>query len=170
MKKRKNRSWSHDLYVAVYNLIHAHTTTCGYGPISDRILHVYMSCTRNYLVSSLLYFRPLSRYALYYYIMAENHVADNQTCLLCVVHCAVCACLKHDCLRVGLGIRWNFCLKIVRNKKKNRKISGSPQFRFRGMLSAHKKFGTIWVKTVGVVPEQTNRQTDKQTETVDIYR
>ena len=33
------------------------------------------------------------------------------------------------------------------------------------MLSAHKKFGTIWVKTVGVVPEQTN----KQTETVDIY-
>ena len=52
----------------------------------------------------------------------------------------------------------------------NRKISGSPQFRFRGMLSAHKKFGTIWVKTVGVVPEQTDRQTNKQTETVDIYR
>ena len=89
--------------VAVYNLIHAHTTTCGYGPISDRIC--MFTCTRNYLVSSLLYFRPLSRYALYYYIMAENHVADNQTCLLCVVHCAVCACLKHDCLRVGLGIR-----------------------------------------------------------------
>ena len=87
--------------VAVYNLIHAHTTTCGYGPISDRIC--MFTCPRNYLVSSLLYFLPLSRYALYYYIMAENHVADNQTCLLCVVHCAVCACLKHDCLRVGLG-------------------------------------------------------------------
>ena len=39
----------------------------------------------------------LSRHVLYYYIMAEN-----QTCLLCVVHCAVYACLQHDCLRVGL--------------------------------------------------------------------
>ena len=67
----------------------------------DRIC--MFTCTRNYLVSSLLCFRPLSRYALYYYIMAENHVANNQICLLCVVHCAVCACLKHDCLRVGLG-------------------------------------------------------------------
>ena len=95
-EEEKNRS------VAVYNLIHAHTTTCGYGPISECNLHV-CTCTPNYRVSSLLYFQPLSRYALYYDIMAENHVADNQTFLLCVVHCAVCACLKHDCLRVGLG-------------------------------------------------------------------
>ena len=75
------------------------------------------TCTRNYLVSSLLYFRPLSRYVLYYYIMAENHVADNQICLLCVVHCAVCACLKHNCLRVGLKFLFKNRLKIV--KKNN---------------------------------------------------
>ena len=29
------------------------------------------------------------------------------------------------------------------------------------MLSADTKFGTIWVKTVGVVPEQTNKQTHR---------
>ena len=157
MKKRKKKKIARDHTIcSCDNLIHAHTTTCGYVPISDRIC--MFTCTRNYLVSSLFYFRPLSRYALYYYIMAKNHVADNQTCVLCVVHCAVCACLKHDCLRVGLGIRWNFCLKIVRNFKKNRKISGSPQFWLRGVLSAHKKFGTIWVKTGGVIPEQTDKQ------------
>ena len=92
--------------------------------------------------------------------MAENHVGDNQICLLCVVHCAVCSCLKHDFLRVGLGSTFKFMFKnrkIIPKKKKNRKISGSPQFRFRGMLSAHQKFGTIWVKTVGVVPEQTDK-------------
>ena len=54
--------------------------------------------------------------------------------------------------------------KKKKKKKKNRKINGSPQFRFRGMLSAHQKFGTIWVKTVGVVPEQTNKQTNRQTD------
>ena len=46
--------------------------------------------------------------------MAKNHVADNQTCLLCVVHCAVCACLKHDCLRVGLKFLFKNRLKIVK--------------------------------------------------------
>ena len=98
--------------------------------------------------------------------MVENHVADNQICLLCVVHCAVCACLKHNCLRVGLTFLFKNLKKKKKKKKKkkNRKISGSPQFSFRGMLSAHKKFGTIWVKTVGVVPEQTNKQTDRQTD------
>ena len=75
-------------------------TCISYGLISDRIC--MFTYTRNHLVSGLLYFRPLSRYALYYYIMAENHVAENQTCLLCVIHCAVYACLQHDCLRLGL--------------------------------------------------------------------
>ena len=112
--KEKKKSLVITRSVVVYNLIHAHTTTCGYhGPVSDRIC--MFTCTRNYLVSSLLYFRPLSRYALYYYIMAENHVADNQTCLQCVVHCAVYACLKHDCLRVGLADTLKFLFK---NRKK----------------------------------------------------
>ena len=53
-----------------------------------------------------------------HYIMAENHVADNQICLLCVVHCAVCGCLKHDCLCVGLGSTLKFLLKNREEKKK----------------------------------------------------
>ena len=53
-----------------------------YGPISDRIC--MFTCTRNHLVSGLLYFWPLSRYALYYYIMAENHVAEKTKLVYCV--------------------------------------------------------------------------------------
>ena len=94
---------------------------------------------RSYLVSSLLYFRPLSRYALYCYIMAENHVADNQTCLLCVVHCAVCACIKHDCLRVGLGYTLKFLFKNRKKFKTNCKISGSP-----GSKTDGTHMGFIW--------------------------
>ena len=54
--------------------------------------------------------------------MAENHVADNQIGLLCVVQCAVCACLKHNCLRVGLIFFFFFRLKIVKNSTTKKKI------------------------------------------------
>ena len=76
--------------------------------------------------------------------------------------------LKTRLSTCGTEILFKNRKKIHKNRLKNRKKKKieAHYFRFRGMLSAHKKFGTIWVKTVGVVPEQT----DKQTETVDIYR
>ena len=137
-KKEKKIARDHTI-CSCDNLIHAHTT-CGYGPISDHIC--MFTCTRNYLVSSLLYFRPLSRYALYYYIMAENHVADNQTCLpVCSPLCGVCM-LKTRLSTCGTGNTLKFLFK---NRKKlffkNRKISGSPQFRFPGDVECSQK---IW--------------------------
>ena len=129
MKKRKKIARDHTICINIAVTISStrtqqHVASAIWSDIRS-YWHVYITCTRNYLVSSLLYSRPLSRYALYYYIMAESHVADNQTCVLCVVHCAVCACLKHAIVYVW---DWEYVEIFDKNckgrkKKKKKKKS-----------------------------------------------
>ena len=117
-------------------------------------LHVYMYAQLSSLKPVILSASVPIRIVLLHY--GRNHVADNQTCVLCVVHCAVCACLKHNCLRVGLGIRWNFCLKIVRNKKKIVKLVEAHSFDSGGVECSQKIWDDLG-ENCGVVPEQTDR-------------